>query len=58
MNIGKEIWFPKKIQVLDEFASKVLLYGDELDADHPGFIDPVYRSRRKQFTQIAINHKQ
>jgi phenylalanine-4-hydroxylase len=25
------------------FANQILTYGAELDSDHPGFTDPVYR---------------
>lgn len=50
-------WFPKNVADLDEFANRICSYGAELDADHPGFTDPVYRARRKEFADIAFNYK-
>merc|ERR1712142_556551 len=50
-------WFPSKIQDLDRFANQILSYGSELDSDHPGFTDPVYRARRKEFADIAFHYK-
>ncbi|KAJ3003728.1 hypothetical protein HKX48_001589 [Thoreauomyces humboldtii] len=50
-------WFPRKKSDMDTFAEKVMAYGDELDADHPGFTDPVYRARRDEITEIAKTYR-
>ncbi len=50
-------WFPKQIYDLDTFAEKVLSFGMELDADHPGFKDPEYRKRRAEITDKAKTYR-
>ncbi|KAJ3305857.1 hypothetical protein HDV03_000966 [Kappamyces sp. JEL0829] len=64
---GSVPWFPRKIADLDTFAEKVLSYGavsvdaacscQELEADHPGFTDKLYRERRSKITAAALKHK-
>lgn len=50
-------WYPQKISDINQFANRILSYGSELDADHPGFRDEVYRARRKEFADIAFNYR-
>jgi len=50
-------WFPRKLKDLDLICSKVLEYGSELDADHPGFKDIEYRKRRVVITENALRFK-
>ncbi|XP_046734867.1 protein henna isoform X1 [Diprion similis] len=56
-NLGTVPWFPGRIRDLDRFANQILSYGSELDSDHPGFTDAVYRARRKYFADIAYHYK-
>lgn len=45
-------WFPRHISDIDNFSTKTLDAGAELESDHPGFNDVDYRTRR---TTIVAN---
>ncbi|KAL6059277.1 phenylalanine 4-monooxygenase, variant 3 [Balamuthia mandrillaris] len=55
--VSEMIWFPRKIVDLDGFAEKTLEFGEELDADHPGFHDKEYRERRADITRTAKQYR-
>lgn len=54
----KEVpWFPRHISDLDSIANKTLNAGEELESDHPGFHDEVYRARRTYLAEIAHSYQ-
>mmetsp|Transcript_12811 Transcript_12811/g.24853 ORF Transcript_12811/g.24853 Transcript_12811/m.24853 type:complete len:470 (+) Transcript_12811:240-1649(+) len=50
-------WFPMHISDLDSFSQKTLDAGAELESDHPGFSDKVYRQRREMIVANAGSYR-
>ena len=51
-------WFPTRIEDFDHIGKKILGEGDGIqEADHPSFRDPVYRARRAEITNIAMDYR-
>lgn len=55
---SKEVpWFPRSFEDLDSLDQTTMNAGAELESDHPGFNDLVYRKRRAEIATLAFNYR-